>query len=81
MFEFKNVQYAEGWDSPDFVGVAMTFTITETKTDNSKHPFIVEICTASDSGQPRKMCWCPECAEIRKEYGVRKQREKKAYRY
>lgn len=49
------------------------------KPENTRE--MKEICTASDSGQPRRMCWCAECAEIRKEYGVRKQREKKEYAY
>lgn len=49
--------------------------------DYSKAPFFRSICEASDSGQPVRMCWCAECAEWRKEYGVRKARETKAYAY
>ena len=51
------------------------------KRDYSKAPFFQSICEASDSGQPVKMCWCAECAEWRKEYGVRKARETKQYAY
>jgi hypothetical protein len=47
----------------------------------SKAPFFKSICEASDSNQPVRMCWCAECAEWRKEYGVRKARETKAYAY
>ena len=79
MFELKDVKYSEGWDKADFVGVAMTFTITETKPAKSPiEAYLSLTCEASDSRQPIRMCWCPECRDDRKQYGVRKQREPKA---
>ncbi len=86
MITFENVKYTDGWDSADFVGTLMTFTIRETNCgcgiSDKKICAIMElICEASDSNQPTRMCWCPECRDERKTYGVRKSRETKALAY
>jgi hypothetical protein len=75
-----NIKYTEGWDSPNFVGEVMSFTFTMPK-QTKVEAIMSLICEASDSNQPIRMCWCPECRDERKVYGVRKARETKALAY
>jgi hypothetical protein len=83
MITFENVKYSEGWNnSPDFVGEVMSFTIRDTNCRcDELAEYMNTICIASDSRQPIRMCWCPECRDERKEYGIRKARETKELAY
>jgi len=86
MITVENIKYTEGWDSADFVGTLMTFTIRDTECgcgiSNKRICAIMElICESSDSRQPIRMCWCPECRDERETYGVRKSRETKSLAY